>query len=589
MVKQYIQSFQEGRSLNGMKTILVSALIQNGFSAKVRLEDRRFQLRTAENVTLWICLLFFWAAAGKPGRFFTWLGIVFLFFLAEQVIDAAICWLRFFRQYPGEWSYLYKKSLSRPIYRRINTWFIVCLFIFVRNFGIVSLDYSGVNAVPIGILSIILLMVEAENLYGCPGQSVLPIGLWLIQGARQVLSMTKTALDMVAPGVIISMITGALSQEIWQFLDASSWARLLSFLIGLILLAMFFSMFSLRGSLRTQIESAGVEHDPFEPAEVYKAVIHSTPRSFAKERSFHEFQAFPRSCSWKWREKTLVAASDHLFRELYARAKWHFWLAVFLLLPLLMLFMSASTFVLFRADSLRPWLYSGTAPVTSNLFRIVDPNTLFDRDTFWIPLLHDPRVKYAAVSAGLLITSFVLRYAQDAKKVLSNLQTKRESLAEWFTLLCAYECLAEYEYQLIGAFWIPVGKLVKGSMTVPIILVPGEADEALMKRVSVRMQTVWMYRYPCIFIMKAADFLKSVPDYFYFGGETKEITIDVVRENSRLASCWVWLEKKNGDSEIQEFHEVDAAYRWVQSRSGGIELKKSERDRLLTYGDTNEQ
>jgi len=88
MITGQIQYLQGSKALNQIKTIVVYALVTNGFSTKVRLEDRRFQLRTAEKVALLVCLVLSLIAAGNLRNLFTWLLILLLCFLVEQLIDA---------------------------------------------------------------------------------------------------------------------------------------------------------------------------------------------------------------------------------------------------------------------------------------------------------------------------------------------------------------------------------------------------------------------------------------------------------------------------------------------------------------------
>jgi len=569
MITGQIQYLQGSKARKQLKTIVVYALVTNGFSTKVRLEDRRFQLRTAEKVALLVGLILSLIAAGNLRDLFTWLLILLLCFLVEQLIDAVACWVRFHKEYNGDWSYLKEKSLSRPIYRRINAWFGSCMLILIAYSGLLLRITFWISIGSIFVLGLILTAAVVENSKGQAGQINLGLGLWLRRGVSQVPSIFSTAAGMVAPGVLVSMIIGAISAEVWQFLNVLSWVKLSTVLFGVLVIAMLFSMAQLRGSLRKQITTAQFNRNPFDPAELYKAVIRCTPRRFAKKTSIDHFLAFPESYSSKWRERIQDRARYQLFHELDARANWHLWLGVLVLLPLLFVLMSASTFFLFSADIVSRWLDSGNSGVI-------------------LTMSQDPRIKFAAVSSCLLALGFVSRYVQDIPRVLSKLHAENEVLTDWLTLLCAYECLAENEYQVIGAYEVRVGKIAKGFMDVPMILVPGNADEPLLERVAARMQTVSDYRFPCIFIMKADEFLKSIPDYFYLGGKSEEVTIEVLRENSKTATCWVWLEKRNGGTERQQFHAVDAAYRWVLSKSGEIDLRKSERNRLLTYGSTND-
>lgn len=564
MITGQIQYLQESKALNQLKSTVVYALVTNGFSTKVRLEDRSFQLRTAEKAALLLGLVLSLIAAENLRNLFTWLLILLVCFLVEQLVDAAACWLRFHREYNGDWSYLKEKSLSRPVYRRINAPFELCMLILIAYSGLFTRITSWISIASIFVLGPILTAAVMENSKGQAGQFNLGLGLglWLRRGVSQVPSIFSTAAGMVGPGVIVSMIIGAVSAEIWQFLNALSWVKLSIALFVLLVIAMVFSMAQLRGSLRKHITTAQLSRNPFDPAELYKAVIRCTPRRFATKTSIDVFPAFSKSYSWKWRERIEDRARYQLFDELDARANWHLWLGVLVLLPFLFVLMRASTLFLFSADIVSQWLDPGNSAVT-------------------LTLSPDPRIKFAAVSSCLLALGFVLRYVQDIPRVLSKFHAEQDVLTDWLTLLCAYECLAEYEYQVIGSYEIGVGKMPKGFMDVPMILIPGNADEPLIERVAGRMQTVSDYRFPCIFIMKADEFLKSIPDYFYLGGKSDQVTIEVLREHCRTATCWVWLEERNGETQRQEFHAVDAAYRWASSKSGEIQLRKSERNRLF--------
>jgi hypothetical protein len=196
-------------------------------------------------------------------------------------------------------------------------------------------------------------------------------------------------------------------------------------------------------------------------------------------------------------------------------------------------------------------------------------------------LRRDPLLKYSALASTFLTVNFVLEYVQDGKRLLSNLQTSEKLLNEWFVLLSAYHALDEYEYQQIAFSWMPVGRFVKGSLTVPIVLLPNEIDHTLIEGVVNRLQIREAYRYPYIFMMKAQDFLKSAPDAFDFGGETNDIISDMIREQSSLATCWVWLEKKTGATALHEFENIGKARQWAVSKSGEVELKPSGREKLF--------
>ena len=271
---------------------------------------------------------------------------------------------------------------------------------------------------------------------------------------------------------------------------------------------------------------------------------------------------------------------DELFYELRARAYWHLWLGVFFLLPLLFIFMSLCTSFLFSEllSSFSPSIktFEPSVPFLARSFLLGTPLNL---NGFWNLFFNDPLIKYSALSSVILITNFVLNYVQDGKTIISNLQGDEKKLNAWFTLLCAYNSLKEYEYQEIYAYQ----EGYKGLARLPVVLVPGDTDNALMERVANRLQVIGWYRSPCVFMMRANHFLESAVDVSHFGGDINEIPTSIIREEKGMAKCCVWLERRNGNTESREFTDLNTAYRWALSQKDATELRNSDRQRLLFY------
>jgi len=385
---------------------------------------------------------------------------------------------------------------------------------------------------------------------------------------------------MVAPGVILAFILASISNELWQFIDTLNWTKLTIIFLGLLVLVIFPSISSVGKSLRIYFDTYEFTNEPFSPDSLYKAVIQCTSRAYAKKLSIKKFDPYLEGNQWKWQKKIVENSSDDLFYALKERVQWLLWFSVFLLLPLLFIFMILCTSLLFSellisfGPSIKPFDSS-----VSFLFRALSLGYPLNIKGFWDIFINDPMVKYSALSSVILITNFVLSYVQDGKTIMANVQAGEKKINAWFTLICAYNSLKGFEYQEIYTFYAGY----KGLMHLPVVLVPSDADDALIGRVANRLQTTDWYRCPCIFVMRSNQFLRSAVDVSYFGGDVNEIPSSVIREENGLTKCSVWLEKRNGNTELREFTDINTANLWASNQKGEIELRKSERPRLLFY------
>jgi hypothetical protein len=566
------------RSLEAIKSIVVKALISNGFSETVRLEDRKYQLTVFENryAKLWLVLSYVLVGSIKNAGI--WTLTILLALLAEQIIDIIIYRFRFRSQSGSQW--FYERLFSRSLYKRMNIWLAVFLIaIFLRLVILFSFDIVNRSSVWfIGISTVFVQIAVMDNSFRMSiKDKLLSLGLWLIRGMSSIL---KTRFSMVAPGVILAFILASISNELWQFIDTLSWTKLLIIILGLVVLVIIPSISSVGKSLRIYFDTYKFTNVPFLPESLYKAVIQCTSREYAKRISIKKFDLYPEGNQWKWQKKIVEISVNKLFDELRERVHWHLWLGVFFLLPLLFIFMSLCTSFLF------PELLTSFGPSVKTfepslrfLFRLFLLGHPLDLDGFWNLFLNDPLIKYSALSSVILITNFVLNYVQNGKTIISNIQGDEKKLNAWFTLLCAYNSLKECEYQEIDAFH----EGYKGLARLPVVLVPSDTDNALMERVANRLQVVGWYRSPCVFMMRANHFLDSAVDVSHFGGDITEIPASVIREEKGLAKCCVWLERKNGNTELREFTDLYTAYRWALRQEDATELRNSERHRLLFY------
>ena len=571
-------NIQKASSLNEIKSIVVKSLIANGFSASIRLEDRKYQLTVLENTLtgLWIALSII--TAGSLRNAGIWILTIVLALLVEQIIDIVIYRFKSRNQSDSRW--FYARLFSRSIYKRMNGWlaiFLIAIFISVTSLFHFETVYPKFLWFMFISLIYIQLAVMDNSFRVSVKDKLLSLGLWLIRGMSSIL---KTRFNMVAPGVILAFILASISNELWQFIDLLSWTKLSIILLGLLVLVIIPSIFSVGKSLRIYFDTYKFTNEPFSPESLYKAVIQCTSRAYSKRISIKEFDPYPEGNQWKWQKKIVENSKDELFFVLAEMALWHFWLGVFLLLPLLFIFMSLCTSFLFPEllISFRPSIQPFESSV-SFLFRSFLLDYPLNINGFLNLFLDDPLIKYSALSSVVLITSFVLSYVQDGKTIISNVQGDEKKLNAWFTLLCAYNSLKEYEYQEIYAFQ----EGYKGLARLPVVLVPSDTDNALMERVANRLQVIEWYRSPCVFMMRANHFLESAVDVSHFGGDVNEIPTSVIREEKGLAKCCVWLERKNGTTTLRWCADLYTAYRWVLSQEGATELRKSERYRLLFY------
>jgi len=119
---------QKSRSLNEIKSIVIKSLIANGFSASIRLEDRKFQLTVLENTLtgLWIALSLI--TVGSVRNAVIWILIIILALLAEQIVDIII-YRRNSRNQSGGKRFS-KRFFLRSLYKRMNIWLAIFLIFF---------------------------------------------------------------------------------------------------------------------------------------------------------------------------------------------------------------------------------------------------------------------------------------------------------------------------------------------------------------------------------------------------------------------------------------------------------------------------
>jgi hypothetical protein len=199
--------------------------------------------------------------------------------------------------------------------------------------------------------------------------------------------------------------------------------------------------------------------------------------------------------------------------------------------------------------------------------------------TIWGIAIQDLIIKYAALSSSILTSIFILDYGKDEEMIAAQLQTGNENLNKWLTLICAYKSLIMRYYQQIGDVRVNNGKQTtsKTPIIAPIILRPNAEITVQINNVIAQLekgfiqkgflQKRFAYQYLCLFILSAEDFLKSPPDILYFGGESNEISIEMIRNNSKATRSWVWLKKKGGNIELHAFDDFDIACQWVVSMS----------------------
>ncbi len=545
--------------MNEIKRLIVQILIANGFSEKIPLKDRKYQIDIAENI-----LFFIWVTVSvllfqKLLDGLVWLLGVGLSFILEQIISIIILWIRhkwrkdksFFRT-----STPYHASTSRTIYERVGVLFFI---IFIPVQVVLHIVPSGNNsAFWFGGALAYLLMVSVDNsiLKKINNRNSLAItwvslGVELHRAWRQIVSINYRGIRLAIPGVFLGVLLGSVSQDFWLVIENVSWFNL-GLIFGLLLLFIIIpSSSQIDHSIEHEISNLNLSENVFGKKNLYRSIISQVHINEAKKIFRLLFDEYEQKYLWKLRKPIYKEAFEALSTEMKNRAKWQFWislpaltLSVFILTVLIII-------IVFPSDIVTDWVGRQVSYNLSNfpsfILGILNSGTIPN-------LADDPIIKFSAVLTALVIAYFANSYSQDSQTVFNNLHVDKFVLNDLLTLLCGYSMLIEDKSQVIDQ--ILVASKDSYRFYAPVILIPDNCDKLSVEKL-IESKTIY-----CVIFAQKESFLNSLTAISKGLSEEKDFwKLPLANQQSK---CWVGLGQGGNTSNLHEFNDFEIARDWLE-------------------------